>query len=100
MDITAELPPGEFGLVFCSEVLYYLGSLSAIRNVARRLCPKLQPGGHLVLVGPWPAARLFHRPFLSHPDLRVVREHVERNLARPYAVTCLERVPSSEAQRG
>jgi len=100
MDITAELPPGEFDLVFCSEVLYYLGSLSAIRNVARRLCPKLQPGGHLVLVGPWPAARLFHRPFLSHPDLRVVREHVERNLARPYAVTCLERVPSSEAQRG
>lgn len=93
MDITAELPPGKFDLVFCSEILYYLGSLSQIRRIAGRLCRKLEVGGHLVLVGPWPAARLFHRPFLSHPELRVVRDHVERNVARPYTVTCLERMP-------
>lgn len=92
MDITAELPEGEFDLVFCSEVLYYLGSLRRIRDLAERLSAILRPGGHIVLLGPWPAARVFHRPFLARPDLRVVAERVEREAARPYVVTCLEQV--------
>lgn len=91
LDITAELPPGEFDLVYCSEVLYYLGSRRRIRELANRLCAKLRPGGHVVLVGPWPAERVFHRPFTAHPQFRVVARHVERGPARPYAVTCLER---------
>lgn len=91
MDITTELPDGEFDLVFCSEVLYYLGSLGRIRDLAERLSRKLRAGGHVVLVGPWPAGRFFHRPFLAHPDLRVVKEHVERGPTRPYVITCLER---------
>jgi len=97
MDVTVNLPDGEFDLVFCSEILYYLGSLRRIRDLAERLSKKVRPGGHVILVGPWPAARFFHRPFLSHPALRVVDEHRERGAARPYVVTCLERVaPSGE----
>ncbi|GAB4309447.1 MAG: hypothetical protein Kow0097_10540 [Candidatus Bipolaricaulota bacterium] len=99
MDIAVALPEGEFDLVFCSEVLYYLGSRSRIADLARRLCTKLRPGGHIVLVGPWPAARVFHRPFLNRPELRVVAEHVERSPPRPYVVTCLERAAPSGEQK-
>lgn len=100
MDITVALPEGEFDLVFCSEVLYYLGARSRIANLARRLCTKVRPGGHIVLVGPWPAARLFHRPFLNQPELRVVVEHVERSPSRPYVITCLERrAPAGEGKK-
>ncbi len=91
LDITVDLPPGEFDLVYCSEVLYYLGSRRRIRELADRVCGKLRPGGHVVLVGPWPAERVFHRLFTAHPQLRVVARHVERTPARPYAVTCLEK---------
>jgi len=91
MDVTAELPDGTFDLVVLSEVLYYLGSLAKIRDLARRLAPKIAARGHVLLVGPWPAARLFHRPFLAHAELRVVSEHVEREPSRPYVITCLER---------
>ncbi|MCX7751088.1 MAG: flippase-like domain-containing protein [Candidatus Bipolaricaulota bacterium] len=100
LDITAALPPGEFDLVYCSEVLYYLGSRRRIRELADRLCAKLRPGGHVVLVGPWPAERAFHRPFTAHPELRVVARRVERGLLRPYAVTCLEKRGRREEKTG
>ncbi|MFN3346297.1 MAG: class I SAM-dependent methyltransferase, partial [Candidatus Bipolaricaulaceae bacterium] len=90
MDIGKRLPDGTYDLVFCSEVLYYLG-YSRLRALAERLAQKIEPGGHLVLVSAWPAAKLFHRPFLRHPAFRLVAEHVEPHPTRPYAITCLER---------
>jgi uncharacterized protein (TIRG00374 family) len=95
MDIGEALPEGQFDLVFCSEVLYYLG-YRRIRSLAERLAEKVLPGGHVVLVSAWPAAKIIHRPFLRHPAFRLVAEHVEPHHARPYAITCLERIP----QRG
>lgn len=92
MDVGETLPEGTFDLVFCSEVLYYLG-YQRIRALAQRLAEKVQPGGHLVLVSAWPAARLIHRPFLRHPAFKLVAEHVEPHHTRPYAITCLERLP-------
>lgn len=92
LDIGQSLPPGKFDLVFCSEVIYYLG-YQRMKRLAQMLAEKIEPGGHLVLVSAWPAARLFHRPFLSHPKFRKVTEHVEPHAFRPYAITCLERVP-------
>lgn len=90
MDIGESLPEGTYDLVFCSEVLYYLG-YGRLRRLVERLAQKIEPGGHLVLVSAWPAAKLFHRPFLRHPAFRLVAEHVEPHPTRPYAITCLER---------
>ncbi|MCS7240412.1 MAG: flippase-like domain-containing protein [Candidatus Bipolaricaulota bacterium] len=92
MDVGKTLPEGKFDLVFCSEVLYYLG-YHRICALAQRLAEKMQPGGHLVLVSAWPAARLIHRPFLRHPAFKLVAEHVEPHHTRPYAINCLERLP-------
>lgn len=92
LDVTQGLPPGNFDLVFCSEVLYYLGPLRRLHVLADRLCQLLAPGGHLVLVNPWPAGRILHRPFHNRRDLTLVRQYVERDPGRPYLVTCLERV--------
>ncbi len=92
LDIGESLPDGEFDLVFCSEVLYYLG-YRRIKALAARLAEKVVPGGHVVLVSAWPAAKLIHRPFLRHPAFKFVAEHVELHPTRPYAITCLERVP-------
>lgn len=91
MDIRKTLPEGSYDLVFCSEVLYYLG-YSRLRKLSAELAQRLEPGGHLVLVSAWPAARLFHRPFLKYPAFKLVAEHVEPHKTRPYAITCLERV--------
>ena len=91
MDIGEELPDGTYDLVFCSEVLYYLG-YGRLKRLPERLAKRLEPSGHLVLVSAWPAARLFHRPFLKHPAFKMVAEHVEPHKTRPYAITCLERV--------
>jgi uncharacterized protein (TIRG00374 family) len=91
MDIGEKLPEGTYDLVFCSEVLYYLG-YGRLKKLPEQLARRLEPGGHLVLVSAWPAARLFHRPFLKHPAFKMVAEHVEPHKTRPYAITCLERV--------
>jgi len=91
MDIGEKLPEGTYDLVFCSEVLYYLG-YGRLKKLPEQLAQRLEPGGHLVLVSAWPAARLFHRPFLKHPAFKMVAEHVEPHKTRPYAITCLERV--------
>ncbi len=91
MDVRERLPEGLYDLVFCSEVLYYLG-YGRLKKMPGELAQRMEKGGHLVLVSAWPAARLFHRPFLKHPAFRLVAEHVEPHKTRPYAITCLERV--------
>lgn len=90
LDIGESLPDGQFDLVFCSEVLYYLGYWR-IRALAERLAERVVPGGHVVLVSAWPAARVIHRPFLRHPAFQIVAQHVEPHHTRPYVITCLER---------
>ncbi len=65
--------PGMFDLVFCNEVLYYLGG-SGQRRAAERLISTLTPGGILVLVHPWPEARRLHQPFDVDPALTRIRE--------------------------
>ncbi|MFH1609143.1 MAG: SAM-dependent methyltransferase, partial [Candidatus Bipolaricaulota bacterium] len=92
LDVTQELPSGPFDLVYCSEILYYLGPTRRVKELADRVCERLAPGGHVVLVSAWPAGKVIHRPFLRRRELVVVREHVEKDHSRPYVITCLERV--------
>ncbi len=47
--IPAELPPGPFDLIVCSEVLYYL-TADVLRNAAAALEEALAPGGTLLAV--------------------------------------------------
>lgn len=91
MDIAKEAPSGKFDLIFCSEILYYLGP-RRLRKVAERIFDMLTPGGHLILVNPWPASKLLGRPFLRQGLIRV-EELVERDSSRPYAISVLERAP-------
>jgi uncharacterized protein (TIRG00374 family) len=99
MDVTQELPDGPFDLVYCSEILSYLGA-AQVKALADRLCERLSPGGHVVLVSAWPAGKVVHRPFLRRRDLTVVREHVEKDCSRPYVIICLERArPGGAASR-
>lgn len=42
-----ELPPG-FDLVVCSEVLYYIGGLDVLQNVAKKIERALNPGGYFL----------------------------------------------------
>ncbi len=90
MDVTQQLPDGEFDLVVCSEVLYYLGWPN-LRRLAQRLATKVAMGGHVVLVSAWPAGKVIHRPLTMLPGFVVVGEHVEKAPRRPYLITCLER---------
>jgi len=90
MDASKELPDGQFDLVVCSEVLYYLGR-GNLRKLAHRIASRVSMGGHVVLVSAWPAGRVIHRPFVKLPGFSVVEEHVELDSRRPYLITCLER---------
>lgn len=47
-DISDSLPSGEFDLIVCSEILYYLQDRNALQDFARRLGPLLKPGGSVV----------------------------------------------------
>jgi SAM-dependent methyltransferase len=48
-DITQdELPPERFDLIVCSEVLYYVGSQTVLREVAEKLAQSLKPNGYLL----------------------------------------------------
>ena len=48
-DISRELPAGEFDLIVCSEILYYMKDRYALQDVARRIGRLLKPGGSLVM---------------------------------------------------
>ncbi|MGQ0483512.1 MAG: class I SAM-dependent methyltransferase [Pseudonocardia sp.] len=102
-------PPGMFDLVFCNEVLYYLGG-SGQRRAAERLISALIPGGMLVLVHPWPEARRLHDPFDVDPALIKLEEFIDDDQHRPFAVGLYQRrhrdqepqsdsVPSCPVQR-
>jgi len=85
LDIARDPLEGPFDLIFCAEVLFYLG----IRNVLRvrdKLTCALEEGGHLVLVDPWPLSRRLHGIFKAHPKLELLAEHIEPDPLRPYAI--------------
>lgn len=48
-DITQdELPPERFDLIVCSEVLYYVGNQTILREVVEKLARALKPNGYLL----------------------------------------------------
>lgn len=86
LDITRDSLAGTFDLIFCAEVLYYLG-VQNIPLVRDKLVKALEAEGYLVLVHPWPLSRQLHKRFFECPELLLVKEHVERDAERPYAIT-------------
>ena len=49
MNILHQDPAGQFDLVLASEILYYMGNLEKISEVASRMLTWVKPGGHLML---------------------------------------------------
>jgi peptidoglycan/xylan/chitin deacetylase (PgdA/CDA1 family)/SAM-dependent methyltransferase len=49
LDIVRDPIPGQFDLIVCSEVLYYLGTVERLHTVMQRLVDALVPGGLLVM---------------------------------------------------
>jgi peptidoglycan/xylan/chitin deacetylase (PgdA/CDA1 family)/2-polyprenyl-3-methyl-5-hydroxy-6-metoxy-1,4-benzoquinol methylase len=49
LDFFRDPIPGHFGLIVCSEVLYFVGGRSELHEVARKLAAALEPGGYLAL---------------------------------------------------
>lgn len=48
LDFIKEPIPGCYDLIVCSEVLYYAGDRSAMRDLGKKLANSLHPGGHLL----------------------------------------------------
>jgi len=98
-DVTNALPAGPFDLVYGSEILYYIGPMRRLASLADRIAGEMSPDGRLVLVNPWPAARLLHRPFDRHPQFERRREHVERDAKRAYMVALYARRGDADPRR-
>jgi SAM-dependent methyltransferase len=88
-DAFRKLPPGEFDLIVCAEILYYAGG--RIPALARGLASALARGGRIVLVHPWPESDLLHAPFRGQPEVVARSELVEHDPVRPYALALFER---------
>jgi SAM-dependent methyltransferase len=86
-DIVEDELAGPFELIFCAEVLYYLGSKKVLGRVRDKLVALLTDGGHLALVNPYPKALEVHKVFRAASRLRLLREHLERDPRRPYAIS-------------
>ncbi len=89
-DIIRDALEGPFDLIFCAEILYYLGTKN-LKIVREKLLAALGEGGHLILVNPWPLARAIRAQFLSRPELVLIQEDIEQKTHRPYAITLLEK---------
>jgi trans-aconitate methyltransferase len=89
MDILSNHLDEQFDLVFCCDLLYYLGRNGRRRLAAERLRALVAPAGLLVLVHPWPETEHLYEHFDADPMLRRVVEHVSRRQPR-FAVTIYE----------
>jgi peptidoglycan/xylan/chitin deacetylase (PgdA/CDA1 family)/SAM-dependent methyltransferase len=90
LDLSKDPLPGQFGLIVCSEVLYYVGELEDLKSFARKVADALEPGGyflttHANLVVDEPespgynwnhpfGAKVIGETFASTPTLRLVKE--------------------------
>lgn len=90
LDLSRDPLPGRFGLIVCSETLYFLGSAEALAAAALRMADALEPGGCLVMAHAnvvadeadrpgfdWDVpygARTIGETFARTPGLRFVRE--------------------------
>lgn len=90
LDLARDPLPRGFGLIVCSETLYFLGGREALAETARRMADALEPGGHLVMAHAnvvaddadrpgfdWDVpygARTIGETFALTPGLRFVRE--------------------------
>jgi peptidoglycan/xylan/chitin deacetylase (PgdA/CDA1 family)/SAM-dependent methyltransferase len=89
LDLTADALPQGLDLIVCSEVLYFLEEVEALRRVAQRMADALKSGGHIVLAhalvlkddmactgfdwdNPW-GARTISRVFAEVPTLALER---------------------------
>jgi len=88
-----ELEKG-FELVFCAEVLYYLGKRQVLQKICAKIVRSLTDDGYLVLVDAWPASRRLHRVFQENPQLQLVREEVYEDKLRPYAISLFKKTRS------
>lgn len=86
-DIVEDEIEGPFDLIFCAEVLYYLGGKKVLAKVRDKLTDLLSDGGQLVLVNPYPKALAVHRVFSAGHKLSLLRERLERDPRRPYAIS-------------
>lgn len=91
MNLLEESPPGRFDLVFCSEMLYYLGTPTALRHGAERLRELLTPDGLLVVSHPWPRAEQLHAPLYADPELTPWTDQVDRAGSQTFAVAVFGR---------
>jgi SAM-dependent methyltransferase len=89
LDITRDPLEGSYDLIFCAEVLFYLG-MKNVQRVRDKLIGALEEGGHIVLVDPWPLSRKLHGVFQAHPGLQLISEHVEPDPLRPYAIALFQ----------
>ncbi|MBD2075732.1 glycosyltransferase [Phormidium sp. FACHB-592] len=48
LDLAKDPLPGQFGLIVCSEVLYYIGGLKELRAFAQKVVNALEPGGYFL----------------------------------------------------
>lgn len=69
LDVLDRPLDARFDLLFCSEMLYYLGRDDNVRLAVSRMRDMLEPSGILVAVHPWPDARRLHAHLDEHAEL-------------------------------
>jgi SAM-dependent methyltransferase len=92
-DIFNEEIVGEYDLIVCSEIFYYVPDVGALRAVLGRLLRALRPGGHLVMAhakeivdDPLREGFDFAHPFGVHTIVETTKSlgaHLEKELQAP-----------------
>ncbi|QGP78194.1 trifunctional glycosyltransferase/class I SAM-dependent methyltransferase/polysaccharide deacetylase [Sphingobium sp. CAP-1] len=91
LDLLTDDPPGQYDLIVCSEVLYYLADAATLARIAARMSAHLKPGGWFVTADAnllvdeadctgfdWPhqfGARGIGAAFAAAPGLRMAAEY-------------------------
>lgn len=111
LDLVKEEPAGQFDLIVCSEVLYYVGDLADLSAIAAKLMRKLRPGGHILMAHgnllvdepdrtgfPWPhafGAKKIGETFAECTGLQLVSEH----MTELYRIHLLKRTDPDDPHR-
>ena len=91
LDIVKDQIENGFDLIFCAEVLYYLGKREVLQKICAKIVGSLTYDGYLVLVNAWPASKRLHLVFQEHPQLQLVQEEVYEDKLRPYAISLFKK---------